>query len=488
MEYIVPVILAGGAGTRLWPLSRGDYPKQLLRLSGDHTLLQVTALRSSGLSDCDDLACEAPLIICNDELRFLIREQLEAVERAPQAVLLEPIGRNTAPALCAAAHWLRQQDKDPLLLVMPADHVVADEEAFTEMVQAGVSAAADGAMITFGITPTSPETGYGYIESEREPASDRALAVKRFVEKPDRATAKRFLASGNYLWNAGIFLMRASTWLAASHELKPEIFCHTRTAVERAERDLDFIRLDKASFARCPSDSIDYAVMEPISQRDAALFVVPADIGWSDLGSWASLYEIGEADDSGNVSQGDVHGVDTHNSLLISDDRFLATVGVKDLVVVSTPDATLVADRSRAQDVRDVVGYLKTNQRDEARSHRRVYRPWGSYEPLDVGERYQVKRLTVKPGARLSLQMHHHRAEHWIVVRGTARVTRGTEEYLLGENESTYIPLGTVHRLENPGQLELEVIEVQSGSYLGEDDIVRFEDQYNRTSPQKTPT
>ena len=480
MEQIVPIILAGGSGTRLWPLSRGDYPKQLLRLDGEQTLLQITARRIDGLHDHSEVSAQAPVVICNDELRFLVTEQLEAIDKTPQAVLLEPVGRNTAPALSAAAHWLLANGQDPLMLVMPADHVVRDGNAFTHMVLTGAAAAAKGAMVTFGITPDSPHTGYGYIQVRPGALNAGACRVGRFVEKPELSAAQSYIADGHYLWNAGIFLMRASVWLRAIAELHPAIHDATAEAVQDASVDLAFTRLGGEAFSACPAQSIDYAVLEPMSQREGALLVVPADIGWSDLGSWSSLYDIGTLDQAGNVAQGDVLELDTHGSLLISEDRFLATIGVKDLVVVSTPDATLVADRTRAQDVREVVDYLNRANRDEARSHRRVYRPWGSYEPLDSGPRYQVKRLSVKPGAKLSLQMHHHRAEHWIVVRGTARVTRGDEEFLLGENESTYIPLGTVHRLQNPGQLELEVIEVQSGSYLGEDDIVRFEDQYNR--------
>ena len=484
MHSIVPIILAGGAGSRLWPLSRGEYPKQLLRLGGDHSLLQVTAKRAGRVAELDSIDCEPPLVLCSEELRFLVSEQLEEIGHSPQGVVLEPVGRNTAPALTAAAHWLTAQGKDPLMLVMPADHVVNDEQSFLDMVAAGIEGTRSGAMVTFGITPSAPETGYGYIQlgASRGRPGAGIHDVARFVEKPDHETAQRYLADGNHLWNAGIFLMGASVWLAAIKELRPDIEQAALRSVEQSSRDLHFTRLHRRAFECCPAESIDYAVMEPLSARDDALLVVKADIGWSDLGSWSAIYDIGAADSMGNVVQGDSYAMDTRNSLLISDDRFLATLGVSNLIVVSTPDALLVADRAHVQDVRAVVDHLNASGRDESRTHRRVYRPWGSYEALDSGERYQVKRLSVKPGARLSLQMHHHRAEHWTVVRGTARVTRGSEEFLLGENESTYIPLGTVHRLENPGRLELEVIEVQSGSYLGEDDIVRIEDQYNRVA------
>jgi mannose-1-phosphate guanylyltransferase/mannose-6-phosphate isomerase len=475
----VPVVLAGGSGTRLWPLSREGYPKQLLHLNGRNSLLQDTVLRLDGLEHASGVPVSPPVVVCGEEMRFLVAEQLRAVDRAPQRVLLEPVGRNTAPALTAAALSLTAGGRDPVLLVAPADHVVREPQSFAIALAAGLEAVAGGRMVTFGIPPTSAETGYGYIR-RGPPLSAGAFAVSAFVEKPDLETARGYLASGDYLWNAGIFALRASHWLEVVQRLQPEIAAACAAAVAGGREDLDFLRLDSAEFAACPSNSIDYAVMEPLAKEGEQLAVVPAAMGWSDVGSWAALHAVGDPDAEGNVSQGDVFTVDTRDSLLVSDDRLLAVVGASDLVVVSTPDAVLVASRERTQDVRRVVDWLNAQGREEGRSHRRVYRPWGAYEQLDAGERYQVKRLTVKPGAELSLQMHHHRAEHWVVVRGTARVTRGEESFLLTENESTYLPLGTVHRLANPGTVELEVIEVQSGSYLGEDDIVRFEDRYDR--------
>lgn len=481
---LVPMILAGGAGTRLWPLSREGYPKQLLHLAGAHTLLQDTILRVAELAGevgGAPVSVAAPLVVCGDEMRFLVVEQLQQVGQQPSAVLLEPCARNTAPALTATCVYLRDRGSDPLVLVMPADHVIREPEEFRRRVAESLALAVAGHVVTFGITPERAETGYGYIRRGVSLGPDkRGYAVDAFVEKPDLATAEDYLACGDYFWNAGIFLVRASTWLAAVGEHQPQMREACETAVRGAQRDLDFLRLDANAFAACPSDSIDYAVLEPLSAAGGKLAVAPADIGWSDVGSWSALLEVADADDQGNVIQGDVHAIDSAGSLLISDDRFLAALGVQDLVVISTVDALLVASRERAQDVRQVVGWLREQRREEASQHRRVYRPWGSYEQMDSGERFQVKRLTVKPGAELSLQMHHHRAEHWVVVRGTAQVTKGEEQFLLTENESTYIPLGTVHRLANPGTMALEVIEVQSGSYLGEDDIVRFEDRYNR--------
>jgi mannose-1-phosphate guanylyltransferase/mannose-6-phosphate isomerase len=473
---LVPLIMAGGSGTR--------YPKQLLRLSGSRTLLQETASRLEGL--CGEVEGQAlrmsqPMVVCGEEMRFLALAQLEEVGCTPGTVLLEPCARNTAPALTAACVHLRDAGCDPLILVMPADHVVRDAAAFRERVASAATLAASGRIVTFGIRADRPETGYGYIRVGRPIEGGAGNEVGAFVEKPDRSTAERYLATGDYLWNAGIFLVRASSWLDAVARHQPEMLAACKEAVGGGSVDGAFLRLAGDAFSRCPVDSIDYAVLEPSAADSAALAVVPTDIGWSDVGSWSALLEIGDADADGNVTQGDVLSVETAGSLLLAGDRLLASVGVENLVVVCTTDAVLVAHRDRAQDVRKIVDQLEQQGREEARLHRRVHRPWGSYEQMDVGERFQVKRLTVKPGAELSLQMHHHRAEHWVVVRGTAQVTRGDETFLVSENESTYIPLGTVHRLANPGMVDLEVIEVQSGSYLGEDDIVRLRDRYDRT-------
>ncbi len=489
---LVPVVLAGGSGTRLWPLSREGYPKQLLSLTGDHTLLQETVLRLDGMArdaGQDAPAVEPALVVCAEEMRFLVLGQLESVGRRPGTVLLEPVGRNTAPALACAALDAVERLGDALLLVMPADHLIRRPDAFRKAVAAGCALLArrPRGILTFGITPQRPETGYGYIRHAAE-ADGGAHPVQSFVEKPDAATAARYLESGDYLWNSGLFLVRAGAWLEMLEVLQPEMLARCREALAGGGGDGPFRRLDPHAFAACPSDSIDYAVMEPLTGTGHAgageAWVLPVSMGWSDVGTFDALLEMGDKDGAGNVVQGDVLAQDSRGSLLIAGDRLLAAVGVEDLVVVATADAVLVARRDRCQDVRGIVKALNDSGREEGRSHRRVYRPWGAYEPLDAGGRYQVKRLTVAPGAQLSLQMHHHRAEHWVVVRGTARVTRGDEEFLLTENQSTYIPLGTAHRLENPGKVELEVIEVQSGSYLGEDDIVRFEDRYDRV-PQK---
>ena len=487
---IYPVILSGGSGTRLWPLSREHYPKQLLCLVGDDTLLQKTVRRLDGLDEC-----APPLLVCNDEHRFLVAEQLREISQQPLGILLEPVGRNTAPAATVAALALQERAQDALMLVMPADHLIADVSAFHRAVREGTDFARDGRLLTFGIVPTAPETGYGYIRrgkpmlappgldssGNRLPFAERdsrtaVHEISAFVEKPDGPTANRYFESGEYLWNSGMFLMRADAWLAEIGRLQPAMLASCRAALSGATQDLDFLRLDRTAFADCPSDSIDYAVME---KTDRAA-VVPLDAKWSDIGTWSSLWEVSSQDADGNVTQGDVFIHDSRNALLIARHRMLAVVGVEDVIVVETPDAVLVADRHRAQEVRDVVSRLKQEKRTEHIMHRRVHRPWGSYEGVDAGERFQVKRLVVKPGASLSLQMHHHRAEHWVVVKGTARVVRGEERILLSENQSTYIPVGVKHRLENPGSIPLEIIEVQSGDYLGEDDIVRFEDHYNR--------
>ncbi len=478
-----PVILCGGSGTRLWPMSREHYPKQLLRLVGEDSLLQATLRRLQGLQPGEGFALADPLLISNEAHRFLVAEQMRQAGLDGAGIILEPVGRNTAPAVTLAAEQVVREADDGLLLVMPADHVIADRAAFHRAVCQGLPFAAAGKMVTFGIVPTHAETGYGYIK-RGQALGGEAHGIERFVEKPDADTAAEFVSSGDYLWNSGMFLFRASAWLEAIAEYRPDIARQGKAAMDGLSRDLDFIRVDAQAFARCPSDSIDYAVMEQVTSLHPEArhqgVVIPLDAGWSDVGSWQSLWEVGDKNAQGNVVAGDVYLHDTQDSLVLAERRVVATIGLRDMVVIETPDAVLVADKAAAQDVKQVVGRLKDDARQEAVSHRRVYRPWGSYEGIDVGERFQVKRIVVAPGARLSLQMHHHRAEHWIVVRGTARVTRGEEQFLLSENQSTYIPLGTTHRLENPGTIPLEIIEVQSGSYLGEDDIVRLDDQYGR--------
>lgn len=469
---IVPVILSGGAGTRLWPLSRELYPKQLLPLVGEQTMLQETVTRLRGLAGLG-----APLVVCNESHRFLVAEQLRAIGVNPSAIVLEPVGRNTAPAVAVAALLAGAGGEDPILLVLPADHVITDSAALRAAVQAGVALAEEGRLLTFGIVPDKPETGYGYIRAGAPLGPVKAYAVAEFKEKPDLQTAEGYLASGNYYWNSGMFLFRASTFLAELERFAPQMLTACRKAVAGAARDLDFTRLDGEAFAACPGNSIDYAVME----KTAAAAVIPLAAGWSDVGSWSALWEVGARDADGNVVKGDVLTKDVRNCYLHASTRMVAAVGVEDHVIVETGDAVLVASRDRVQDVKAIVEQLKLRKRDEALLHRRVNRPWGAYECIDAAERFQVKHITVNPGATLSLQMHHHRAEHWIVVRGTARVTCDDKVLTLSENQSTYIPLGVTHRLENPGKIPLELIEVQSGSYLGEDDIVRFEDNYGRS-------
>ncbi len=464
---VQPVLLSGGSGTRLWPLSREAYPKQFLALAGERTMLQDTWERVA------PLAAAAPIVVANEEHRFLAAEQLRLVGVEHAAILLEPVGRNTAPAIAAAALQALAGGDDPLLLVLPSDHVVRDVQAFRRAVETAAAVAGD-ALITFGIVPEAPETGFGYIQADAE--GDGVRRVLRFVEKPDAATAQGYLDAGGYYWNSGMFLFRASRYLAELERFRPDILVAVRRAFETAKNDGDFIRLDKEAFAASPSDSIDYAVME---KTDHAM-VLPVDIGWNDVGSWSALWEVSEQDGDGNAHHGDVIAVDTRNSYAYAR-RLVALVGVDDLVVVETDDAVLVARKDRVQQVKDVVAKLKADQRSHAVLHREVHRPWGSYDSIDADDGFQVKRIKVKPGARLSLQSHKHRAEHWIVVRGTARITRDNDVFDLHPNQSTYIPLGARHRLENPGSEMLEVIEVQSGGYLGEDDIVRYEDVYGRS-------
>lgn len=466
MNDLLPVILSGGSGTRLWPLSRECYPKQFLPLVEDISMLQATWRRVA------PLAGRRPIVVANQEHRFMAAEQLREMGAEPSAILLEPVGRNTAPAIAVAALEAMRDGEDALLLVLPSDHVIRDEAAFHAVVQAALPAAREGRLVTFGIVPTAPETGYGYIQAA---AGEGVRAVAQFVEKPDRQTAERYLASGAYFWNSGMFLFRASRYLQELQRWQPAMLAACRQALDEARRDTDFVRLQAERFATCPSDSIDYAVME---KTDAAA-VIALDAGWNDVGSWAALWEATPQDAEGNAHHGDVIALNCRNTYAHAS-RLVAMIGLDDVVVVDTDDALLIAHRDQVQQVKDVVGRIKGSGRTHAVTHRKVYRPWGAYDSIDNGERFQVKRITVKPGGALSLQMHHHRAEHWIVVSGTAKVTRGDETILLAENQSTYIPLGVVHRLENPGRLPLELIEVQSGSYLGEDDIVRFEDVYGR--------
>jgi len=467
---LFPVIMAGGSGSRLWPLSRQLNPKQFLALADAQlSMLQATVLRLQGLP------VAPPCLICNEQHRFLVAEQLRQLDLEQAPLLLEPVGRNTAPATALAALQALSQADDPILLVLAADHLIQDVEAFHASIRTALPLAEAGRLVTFGIVPTHPETGYGYIErgAALEPGG---FAVGRFVEKPDPATARDYLASGDYFWNSGMFLLRASRYLEELERFQPAILEACRAALDTPQQDRRFVRVDPDAFAACPEDSIDYAVMEKTA--DAAM--VPLDAGWSDIGSWSSLWDVSAKDAEGNVFRGDVLIQDSRNTYVHADSRLVAVVGVEDLVIVETKDALLVANKDRVQDVKKIVERIRESGRQEHINHREVYRPWGVYDSIDNGHRYQVKRITVQPGAKLSVQMHHHRAEHWIVVSGTARVTNGENTYLVAENQSTYIPVGQVHALENPGVIPLELIEVQSGSYLGEDDIVRFEDVYGR--------
>lgn len=472
---IIPVILAGGSGTRLWPLSRKLYPKQLLPLLDEFTLVQNTVLRLQGLENVAD-----PVLICNEEHRFMIAEQMRAIGARPEAVVLEPVARNTAPAVAVAALRVVARNPEDILLVLPADHLIADLATFHGVVRSAARFAEQGRLVTFGIVPTGPETGYGYIRHgeaiQDKTMAETALGIERFVEKPDLETARRYVDSGEFLWNSGMFMFRADSVLKEMERLVPEIVNACRLALDRASMDLDFLRLDRDAFAACPEDSIDYAVME----RTGLGAMLRLDAGWNDLGSWDALWQAGAKDDQGNVTRGDVLLCDVRDSYLHAETRLVAAVGLENHIVVETSDAVLISPRDRVQEVKKLVDKLKAENRIESVSHRQVFRPWGNYESIDEGARYQVKRITVNPGQVLSLQKHFHRAEHWVVVRGTALVTRDGEEILLRENESVYLPLGAVHRLANPGKIPLELIEVQVGSYLGEDDIVRFEDVYGR--------
>jgi mannose-1-phosphate guanylyltransferase/mannose-6-phosphate isomerase len=466
---LIPVLLSGGVGSRLWPVSRETHPKQFLPLAGEQSMLQETLYRTAGLE------AAAPLVVCNEEHRFMVAEQLRQADIKAGALILEPQGRNTAPAVALAAIQALASDPEALMLVLPADHLIQNVGAFSAAVAKAMPLAQQGRLMTFGVVPTSPETGYGYIKCGATLEPD-LYDLERFVEKPDAATAQGYLDGGSYVWNSGMFLLRAATYLEQLGEHAPRILACCRTAMEGASTDMDFVRPAADAFLECPSDSIDYAVME----KTATGAVVSLDCGWSDVGAWSALWDVAERDGDGNVCKGDVILDNCSDSYFRSDSRLLAATGVDNLVVVETADAVLVADRSRVQDVKRIVNRLKDQQRPEVSQHRRVYRPWGSYESLVMSERFQVKRIVVNPGQTLSLQMHHHRAEHWVVVHGTAEVTCEDKVFMLGEDESTYIPLGHKHRLANPGRIPLELIEVQSGAYLGEDDIVRYEDIYGR--------
>lgn len=471
---IVPVILAGGSGTRLWPLSRALFPKQLIDLYNEKTMLQNTLLR---LDSIENMA--SPVVVCNEAHRFMTAEQLQQIGQVPHSIILEPVGRNTAPAIALAAIKLLENDEDPLMLVLPADHVIENIPLFHEKIAQGNELAEKGLLITFGIVPASPETGYGYIKKGRElDGASYACEIECFVEKPDGKSAREYLASNAYCWNSGMFMFKASVIIDELDKFAPDILACCRQALASGTQDLDFLRIDKDLFARVTSDSIDYAVMEKTKKG----VMISLDAGWNDLGSFDALWQTGIKDGNCNVIKGDVLTQDVNDSYIHAESRLVAAVGLEKFVIVETSDAILVSPRDRVQDVKKIVLQLKAKKREESVTHRRVYRPWGNYETVDSSRRYQVKRITVKPGAKLSLQKHYHRAEHWTVVSGTAIVTKGDQEILLQENESTYISLGTVHRLENPGTIPLELIEVQSGSYLGEDDIVRLDDVYGRKS------
>ena len=469
MTTLIPVILSGGAGTRLWPLSREMYPKQLLALTGKNTMLQDTATRLAGIA-----GAKGAIVVCNDAHRFTVAEQIRALGFEASAILLEPVGRNTAPAVALAALKALEIDPEATLVVAPADHVIRDAQVFQQAAQIAAALAEDGKLVTFGIVAHAPETGYGYIR--RGEGRGPSYPVAQFIEKPPLDLARQFVSSGDYYWNSGMFVFKASRYLAELQALAPDILDAVKSAYLAAKRDLDFVRIDKAAFEKCRSESIDYAVME--KTKDAV--VLPLDAGWSDVGSWSSLFDALPSDEEGNVLIGDVTVFDTHDCYVHSTSQLVTAVGMDDHIIVETKDAVLVAPKDRVQDVKELVAKLRKSGRTEPALHREVFRPWGSYDSIDAGDRFQVKRLSVKPGGVLSLQMHHHRAEHWIVVSGTARITCDEKTFLLSENQSTYIPVGSTHRIENPGKVALHIVEVQSGSYLGEDDIVRFEDNYGR--------
>jgi mannose-1-phosphate guanylyltransferase/mannose-6-phosphate isomerase len=468
---ITPVVLSGGSGTRLWPLSRKLHPKQLLPLLNQTSLLQDTINRLDGFKNI-----EKAVIICNEEYRFMVAEQARATGIGASAIILEPIGRNTAPAIALAAFNALKNDEEAVLLVLPADHDIKDVAEFHKAIDAGLQQALNDQFVTFGVVPSSPETGYGYIKSADSVAINEVSKIEKFVEKPDLETATRYIEEGGYYWNSGMFMFKASEYLKALQEFAPEIYQASQDAINKADRDMDFIRVGIEEFKKCPSDSIDYAVMEKVSNA----VVIPVDMGWSDVGSWSALHDIGVQDENNNIFIGDTFHVSTKNSYVRAEHKLVTTLGIEDLIIVDTDDALLVAHKDHVQDIKEIVNALTNEDREEVVLHKKVCRPWGCYQGIDHSDRFQVKRITVNPGAVLSLQLHHHRAEHWIVVNGTAKVTKDDDEFTLSENESTYIPLGVKHRLENIGKIPLELIEVQTGSYLGEDDIVRFDDVYGR--------
>lgn len=483
MIQVTPVILCGGSGARLWPLSRSGFPKQFLCLLGNESLFQQAAKRLVGLGN-EDILVAAPLIVTGEEHRFLAAEQLREADISLEAALLEPVGRNTAPALALAAFAATQSGADPVLVVTPADQTVENAEAFAVAMQQAVVEAANGTIVIFGVAPDKPETGYGYIQTAPSSRGNDTVikVVNRFVEKPNAQTAQQYLSEGNYFWNAGMFVLRASVWLLALERFRPDILQATRAAWDNRSEDNAFVRPGKAEFLAIPAESIDYAVMEHCPGSLFPIHMVPLDAGWSDLGAWDSVWSVMFKDDKGNAHVGDVLSTDSYDTMVHASSRLVCLVGIKNLIVVETPDAVMVADKSRSQDVKHIVTQLQQADREEHTLHRKVHRPWGWYDSIDQGGRFKVKRILVKPGASLSLQKHYHRAEHWVVVKGTAEITNGDTKLTLTENQSTYIPLGQVHCLANPGTSPLEIIEVQSGSYLGEDDIVRFEDQYGRRS------